>query len=67
MSEFDYEEAYYWWSINDVCELIRQYGYTKVLIDIDKSLRNQDLEVTLKNTIPDSLEDSYFVTKDFKE
>ena len=67
MSEFDYEEAYYWWSINDICELIRQYGYTKVLIDIDKSLRNQDLEVTLKNTIPDTLEDSYFVTKDFKE
>ena len=59
MSEFDYEEAYYWWSINDVCELIRQYGYTKVLLDIDKSLRNQDLEVTLKNTIPNSLEEEH--------
>jgi hypothetical protein len=59
MSEFDYEEAYYWWSINDVCELIRQYGYTKVLMDIDKSLRNQDLEVTLKNTIPDTLEEDH--------
>lgn len=45
MSEFDYEEAYYWWSINDVCELIRQYGYTKVLMDIDKALKNKDLEV----------------------
>ncbi len=61
MSEFDYEEAYYWWSINDVCELIRQYGYTKVLIDIDKSLRNQDLEVTIANTIEDgSIEDEDF-------
>ena len=59
MSEFDYEEAYYWWSINDVCELIRLYGYTKVLLDIDKSLRNQDLEVTLKNTIPNSLEEEH--------
>lgn len=49
MSEFDYEEAYYWWSINDVCELIRQYGYTKVLMDIDKSLKNEDLVVELKN------------------
>lgn len=49
MSEFDYEEAYYWWSINDVCELIRQYGYTKVLMDIDKSLKNDDLAVELKN------------------
>ena len=45
MSEFDYEEASYWWSINDVCELIRQYGYTKVLMDIDKSLKNEELVV----------------------
>ena len=49
MSEFDYEEAYYWWSINDVCELIRQYGYTKVLMDIDKSLKSTDLSVTVAN------------------
>ena len=49
MSEFDYEEAYYWWSINDVCELIRQYGYTKVLSDIDKSLKSTDLSVTVAN------------------
>lgn len=49
MSEYDYEEAFYWWSINDVCELIRQYGYTKVLMDIDKSLKNDDLVVELKN------------------
>lgn len=49
MSEYDYEEAYYWWSINDVCELIRQYGYTKVLIDIDKALKTEDLVVEYKN------------------
>ena len=48
MSEYDYEEAYYWWSITDVCELIRQYGYTKVLMDIDKALKNKDLEVECK-------------------
>ena len=53
MSEFDYEEAYYWWSINDVCELIRQYGYTKVLMDIDKSLRGSDLDVTISNILDD--------------
>ena len=59
MSEFsdagayDYEEASYWWSINDVCELIRQYGYTKVLIDIDKSLKGSDLDVTISNILED--------------
>lgn len=53
MSEFDYEEAYYWWSINDVCELIRQYGYTKVLMDIDKSLKGSDLDVTISNILED--------------
>lgn len=53
MSEFDYEEASYWWSINDVCELIRQYGYTKVLMDIDKSLKGSDLDVTISNILED--------------
>ena len=58
MSEYDWEEASYWWSINDVCELIRQYGYTKVLMDIDKSLRNDDLEVELKQIACDDQERS---------
>lgn len=53
MSEFDYEEASYWWSINDVCELIRQYGYTKVLMDIDKTLKPIDLDVTISNILDD--------------
>lgn len=44
-SRLDYEEAFYWWSINDVCDLIRQYGYSKVMMDIDKSLKNDDLVV----------------------
>ena len=57
MSEFDYEEAYYWWSINDVCELIRQYGYTKVLMDIDKSLKGTDLDVTISNITDNTEED----------
>ena len=58
MSEYDWEEASYWWSINDVCELIRQYGYTKVLMDIDKSLRNDDLEIELKKAKGDDQERS---------
>lgn len=53
MSEHDYEEASYWWSINDVCELIRQYGYTKVLMDIDKALKPVDLDVTISNMLDD--------------
>ncbi len=48
MAEHDWEEAAYWWSINDICELIRQYGYTKVLMDIDKSLKTDELEVEFK-------------------
>ena len=48
MSEhYDLEEAHYWWSINEVCELIRQYGYTKVLTDIDKALKSEDLETEM--------------------
>lgn len=58
MAEYDWEEASYWWSINDICELIRQYGYTKVLMDIDKSLRNDDLEVELKQARVDDQERS---------
>ena len=59
MSEYDYEEASYWWSINDVCDLIRQYGYNKVLLDIDKSLKSTDLSVTVANIvdIDESFED----------
>lgn len=51
MSEYDWEEASYWWSINDICDLIRQYGYTKVLMDIDKSLKSTDLSVTIDNIV----------------
>lgn len=59
MSEYDYEEASYWWSINDICDLIRQYGYNKVLLDIDKSLKSADLSVTVANIvdIDESFED----------
>lgn len=57
MSEYDWEEASYWWTINDICELIRQYGYTKVLLDIDKSLKNTDLSVTLSNIVQDQQDD----------
>ena len=51
MNEYDWEEASYWWSINDVCELIRQYGYTKVLMDIDKALKSEDLEAELYKVV----------------
>lgn len=57
MSEYDWEEAAYWWSINDVCDLIRQYGYTKVLMDIDKSLKSTDLSVTIDNIVQDAEDD----------
>lgn len=57
MNEYDWEEASYWWSINDVCELIRQYGYTKVLMDIDKSLKGTDLDVTISNITDNTEED----------
>lgn len=49
MSEYDQEEAFYYWVLSDVCSLIRRYGYTKVLIDIDKVLKNEDLEIEIKN------------------
>lgn len=53
MAEYDQdatlEEAFYYWVLSDVCSLIRRYGYTKVLTDIDKSLKNEDLELELKN------------------
>lgn len=51
MAEFDMEEAHYYWVLSQVCDLIRDYGYTKVLIDIDKHLKSEDLEVTIKNTV----------------
>lgn len=53
MAEHDLEEAHYYWVLSEVCDLIRDYGYTKVLMDIDKHLRSEDLEVTIKNTIQD--------------
>ena len=53
MAEYDLEEAHYYWVLSEVCDLIRDYGYTKVLMDIDKHLKSEDLEVTLKNTIED--------------
>ena len=49
MPEEDMREAYYHWVLSDVCDMIRLYGYTKVLIDIDKALKNEDLEVELKH------------------
>lgn len=49
MSEFGQEEAHYYWVLSDVCDMIRLYGYTKVLLDIDKALKNEDLEVELKH------------------
>jgi hypothetical protein len=57
MAEFDLEEAHYYWVLSEVCDLIRDYGYTKVLIDIDKHLKSEDLEVTIKNTIEDGIEE----------
>ena len=51
MSEHDFEEAHYWWSISNIVDLIDTYGYTKILMDIDKTLRAQDLEVELKQIV----------------
>ena len=53
MAEYDLEEAHYHWVLSDVCSLIRRYGYTKVLTDIDKALKNEDLEVEIKNMMDD--------------
>lgn len=53
MAEYDQEEAFYYWVLSDVCSLIRRYGYTKVLTDIDKALKNDDLEVEIKNMMDD--------------
>lgn len=49
MSEFDQEEAHYHWVLSDVCDMIRLYGYTKVLTDIDKALKHEDLEVEIRH------------------
>ena len=57
MSEYDWEEASYWWAINDICDLIRQYGYTKVLMDIDKSLKSTDLSLTIDSIVQDAEDD----------
>lgn len=56
MEEQDMREAYYHWVVSDVCDMIRQYGYTKVLIDIDKALRTDDLEVELQSNFKDDEE-----------
>ena len=53
MEEIDMREAYYHWVVSDVCDMIRLYGYTKVLMDIDKSLKTDDLEVEILNAIED--------------
>lgn len=53
MAEYDQEEAFYYWVLSDVCSLIRRYGYTKVLMDIDKALRTDDLEVELLSNFKD--------------
>ena len=53
MAEYDQEEAFYYWVLSDVRSLIRRYGYTKVLTDIDKALKNEDLEVEIKNMMDD--------------
>lgn len=45
MHEIDMEEAHYYWVINEVCDLVLQYGYSKVLEDIDKSLTDDDVIV----------------------
>ena len=55
MSDYDLEEAHYFYVIGNVCDLIKDYGYTKVLMDIDKHLKSVDLEVTLAN-VTDTLE-----------
>lgn len=51
MSEHDFEEAHYWWSIANIVDIIDMYGYTKVLIDIDKSLKASELEIELKQIV----------------
>lgn len=53
MAEYDQEEAFYYWVLSDVCSLIRRYGYTKVLMDIDKALHTDDLEVELLSNFKD--------------
>lgn len=57
MAEYDQdatlEEAFYYWVLSDVCSLIRRYGYTKVLTDMDKALKNEDLEVELLSNFKD--------------
>ena len=49
MAEYDQEEAFYYWVLSDVCSLIHRYGYTKVLNDIDKALKHEDLEIEIKH------------------
>lgn len=55
MAEYDLEEAHYHWVLSDVCSLIRRYGYSKVMMDIDHALRTDDLEVELKSNFEDDM------------
>ena len=55
MDDHDFEEACYHWILSEVCEMIRLYGYSKVLMDIDKTLRADDLEVELKSKFEDDM------------
>lgn len=38
MKTEDFEEAHYWWVINEVIDLIRTHGYNTVLSDINECL-----------------------------
>lgn len=55
MTEQEYfvfnEEAHYYWVLSDLCDLIREHGYTKVMKDIEGMLTTEDLEVTVMNTL----------------
>lgn len=47
MNDHDFEEAHYYWLLSNICDLIWQYGYAKVMMDIDRSLKNEDLSVEI--------------------
>jgi hypothetical protein len=45
------EEAHYYWVLSELCDLIREQGYSKVMKDIEGMLTTEDLEVTVMNTL----------------
>lgn len=47
MNDHDFEEAHYYWVLSNVCDLIGRYGYAKVMMDIDRALKNEDLSVEI--------------------